>query len=234
MKKALFCSLLGACWLATYFVFADAWAALDKSVFYYFNDQLVAGSLFLNVTAYTNMRWFDAVSFTAMGLLYYSYFRKQDNAGKRTMICLGVCMLLAGILIKQCGSLLPIAHPSPTRTFEGVNRLTQLTDIATKDAANDSFPGDHGMMLMIFAAFVWRYCGTRAFAMAAVFVVVFSMPRIMSGAHWFSDIYLGSLSIACMTMSWLLLTPASDFCAARLERFLPAWLFPPRGTGMFR
>ena len=234
IRAAFGITLFGICLLGSYFLLRGTWTELDTAVFYFFNDKLVPGSLFLDVTAYTNKRAFDVISFTAMGLLYWYYFRRKDNQGRRTMICLGVCMLLAGIVIKQCGNVLPIAHPSPTYTFEGVNRLTKLTDIVTKDASRNSFPGDHGMMLMIFAGFMARYFGKRAFALAALFVVVFSLPRIMSGAHWFSDIYMGSLAIACMTLSWFLLTPASDSCAGRLERFLPAWFFPPNGRGMFR
>jgi membrane-associated phospholipid phosphatase len=33
-------------------------------------------------------------------------------------------------------------------------------------ASKDSFPGDHGMMLLIFASFMWRYFGLRAFIIA--------------------------------------------------------------------
>lgn len=232
--KAFAFTAFGACLLASYVVFGEAWAELDKTVFYFFNDRLIPGTVFLDIVAYTNKRVFDVISFTSMGLLYFYYFRQKDNSGKRTLICLGLCMLLTGILIKRFDSLIPIHHASPTYAFEGANRLTQLTDIVTKDASRDSFPGDHGMMLMIFAAFIARYFGRRAFAAAVVLVVVFSLPRIMSGAHWFTDIYVGSLSIVCMTLSWLLLTPASDICAAKLERLLPRCFFPPDGPGIFR
>ena len=206
-RTAIIFTIFGAGLLISYFAFKDAWAAIDRTVFYFFNTRLVSGSPFLTLTAYTN---------------------------KRVMICLGICMLLAGIIIKQCGRFMPVSHPSPTLFFEDINRLTQLTDVVTKDAARNSFPGDHGMMLMIFAAFMARYFGRKAFIAAVVFVIVFSAPRIMSGAHWFSDIYMGSLAIACITLSWFLLTPASDKSAAFLERFLPSWFFPEGETGMFR
>ena len=232
-KRALCISLFGAVLLGSYVVFRPAWAGLDRSVFFFFNSRLAPGSLFLEVVAYTNKRLFDVAAFLAMGGLYWYHFLRKDNAGRRIMICLGVTMLLAGILIKQAGVLIPISHPSPTLVFEGINRLTQLTDIVTKDAARDSFPGDHGMMLMIFAAFMGRYFGRRTFAIAALMAVIFAMPRIASGAHWFSDIYVGSLSIACMALSWYLLTPASDTVAAKLERFLPTWFFPSNRKGMF-
>lgn len=226
-------TLFGACLMASYFLFDAAWKDLDTKIFYYFNDRLTPGSRFTTLVAYTNMRIFDAVSFVAMGLLYLHYFRQRDNAGKRMLICVGLCMLLTGIVIKHCGGFIPITHPSPTYTYEDVNRVSKMVDFATKDADRNSFPGDHGMMLMVFAAYMARYFGRRAFTAAALIVIVFAMPRILSGAHWFSDVYMGSLAIACMTVSWILLTPASDRCAEILEKLLPRWFFPPGGSGIF-
>ncbi len=54
--------------------------------------------------------------------------------------------------------------------------------------------GDHGMMLLIFASFMWRYFGRRALGVALIIFVVFAFPRVMIGAHWFSDIAVGSLT----------------------------------------
>ncbi|CAK7037346.1 MAG: Lipid A 1-diphosphate synthase [Desulfovibrio sp.] len=227
--RAVALSLFGLFWFASYFFLSDLWAEIDEMVFFVFNDRLVPDSVFLKIVAYSNKRIFDVVAFACMGAVYFYYFRQVDNAGKRKLICLGLSMLLIAVVIKQCGNLLPVSHKSPTLYYENVNRLTKLTDIVTKDASRNSFPGDHGMMLMIFAAYMARYFGRRAFFAAAVIVVIFAMPRIASGAHWFSDIYMGSLAIVCMILGWILLTPVSDKLAAFFERFLPDWLFPKKG-----
>ena len=198
------------------------WSKVDTAVFYFFNNLLVKGSVFVDVVAYTNLRIFDVVTFLVMALLYtHCYLKKEDKASRRKMLCIGVVMLLTAIFIKQCGRFLPVSHPSPSIFFENVNRLIHLTNLPTKDASSNSFPGDHGMMLMIFAAFMARYHGLKAFLVAAFITMVFSMPRIASGAHWFSDIYAGSLSIVCIGLSWLLLTPASDVLAAFVGRLIP-------------
>ena len=139
---------------------------------------------------------------------------------------MGILMLLFAVAIKQTGRFLPIAHPSPTLFFENVTRLSELVDIPAKDADRNSFPGDHGMMLMIFTAFLGRYFGRRAFFAGLFLVVIFSMPRIASGAHWFSDVYVGSLAISCIALSWALLTPASDMCIRGLESVVP-WKYIP-------
>lgn len=48
------------------------------------------------------------------------------------------------------------------------------------------------MMLLIFTFYMLRYFGKKAFAASLLVVIVFSMPRIMSGAHWLTDVVVGS------------------------------------------
>lgn len=232
LPSAALPTAFGLCLLGSYFAFPGPWASVDKAVFFFFNARLAPDSLFLRITAYTNVRAFDAVAFAAMGLVYLYFFRKRDNSGKRRLIALGVCMLLTALFIKQCGNFLAIQHPSPTLTFTGVNRVSKLVDVAAKDSSRNSFPGDHGMMLMIFAGFAARYFNKRAFAASVVGVVLFSLPRIASGAHWFSDVFVGSLAVVCITLGWFLCTPVADWCAGRIERLLPSRLFPPGKSGM--
>lgn len=77
------------------------------------------------------------------------------------------------------------------------------------------------MMLIIFAVFMLRYFTLRSFIIALAIFVVFILPRIMIGAHWFSDIAVGSLSVVLVGLSWWLLTPASDALLNLLDRHLP-------------
>lgn len=146
---------------------------------------------------------------------------KETPAGRRRLIVTGVVMLLTAVILNQLGHLLPVSHPSPTLTFDNINRVSELTGIPTKDASSDSFPGDHGMMLMIFACFMLRYFSQGAFAIALLIVVIFSMPRVMIGAHWFTDIAVGSLSIVLVGMGWVLLTPLSDKIINVINHHLP-------------
>lgn len=156
-----------------------------------------------------------------MGLLYLYFYMKETPAGRRRLIVTGVVMLLTAVVLNQLGHLLPVSHPSPTLTFDNINRVSELTGIPTKDASSDSFPGDHGMMLMIFACFMLRYFSQGAFAIALLIVVIFSMPRVMIGAHWFTDIAVGSLSIVLVGMGWVLLTPLSDKIINVINHNLP-------------
>ncbi|GKW02373.1 MULTISPECIES: phosphatase PAP2 family protein [Pectobacterium] len=197
------------------------WLTLDSHIFFYFNRLLVDSPTFLHLVAITNNRAFDGCALVAMGLLYLSFYLKATPTERRRLLILGFVMLLTAVVLNQAGHLLPVQHASPTLYFSDVNRVSDLTGIPTKDASSDSFPGDHGMMLMIFAAFMLRYFTRTAFAIGLAIMVIFSLPRIMIGAHWFTDIAVGSLSVVLVGLSWWLLTPASDAAIALLNRLLP-------------
>lgn len=205
------------------------WFAADKSIFYYFNHMVAASKPFLYFVAFTNFRAFDAVAFVFMLLIFLHYFRRQDAQGKRRMLCMGLAMLISIVLVKLADSRMDIDRLSASAYFESihepVNFISKMTGWHVKDRSNTSFPGDHGMMLLIFTSFMWRYFGRRALASCLFVFVLFSLPRIMSGAHWFTDVAVGSLSIVLVVMSWMLLSPASDRIIRWLEPQIPLSLF---------
>ncbi|CAK9885407.1 MAG: Lipid A 1-diphosphate synthase [Candidatus Erwinia impunctatus] len=198
------------------------WFTIDKSIFYWFNDQLVSNRLLSWVIAITNFRDFDGVALLAMGVLYFCLWHKAPTDEKWRIFVTGVAMVISAIILNQLGHLIPVSHPSPTKFFSDVHHVTQLTGIATKDASSDSFPRDHGMLLMIFASYMLRYFSLRFFSLSVAIVLIFASPRIMIGAHWFTDVAVGSLSIVLVGMSWWLLTPACDKMIALLYRYTPA------------
>ncbi|CVG09685.1 phosphatase PAP2 family protein [Serratia marcescens] len=219
----LFFNLLGVALFLSWFLPANhgGWFTLDSAIFFFFNRHLATDPAFLHLVAITNNRAFDVISLLAMGLLYLYFYLKQDAAGRRRLVITGVVMLLTAVVLNQLGHLLPVKHPSPTLTFDNIHRVSELTGIPTKDASSDSFPGDHGMMLIIFSCFMLRYFGRGAFAVALLITLVFSLPRVMIGAHWFTDIAVGSLSVVLVGASWVLMTPCSDWIVERLNRLLP-------------
>ena len=197
------------------------WLSIDTHIFYFFNQHILPDTFFASFVAYINNRQFDLVILLAMGALYYNTFRKKDYMGKRHLVIVGLVMVISAVLINQIGQNIPIERPSPTLHFQDVHRVGVVTGIPTKDASGDSFPGDHGLMLLIFCSFILRYLSFRSFLCALLITIVFSLPRIMAGAHWASDILVGSISLTLITTSWLLITPLSDVIVRQLEKYLP-------------
>ncbi|WP_041689468.1 phosphatase PAP2 family protein [Enterobacter sp. 638] len=198
------------------------WFPLDSGIFLFFNQLLAKSQAFLWLVAITNNRAFDGFSLLAMGCLMLSFWRKEDAAGRRRIIAIGLVMLLIAVVVNQLAQgLMPVKRSSPSLYFPNINRVSELLHISTKDASKDSFPGDHGMMLLIFSAFMLRYFGKKAFGVALIIVVVFIFPRVMIGAHWLTDIVVGSLSAVLIGLPWCLMTPLSDRLIDLFDRYLP-------------
>lgn len=198
------------------------WFPLDSSLFHFFNQGLVKSDAFLWLVAITNNRAFDGFSLLAMGCLMLSFWLKEDYSGRRRILIIGLVMLLTAVIVNQLAQhLMPVKRASPSLSFPNIYRVSELLHIPTKDASKDSFPGDHGMMLLIFSGFMLRYFGKKAFAIALLIVVIFAFPRVMIGAHWLTDIVVGSLSAVLIGLPWVLMTPLSDRLIAIFDRHLP-------------
>lgn len=223
----LLCNLAGLFLLGTWLFLENHgfWFNIDKSIFYFFNNMLAESKAFMHFVAFVNLRQFDLVAFIVMLLILYTYYRKEDLEGKKKYFCIGVAMLLTAILVKQIDVFFPIHRNSPTLFFPDVNLVSKMSGWSTKCTAKDSFPGDHGIMLLIFTVYMWKYCGADALKKCLSVFIIFSLPRIMGGAHWFTDIAVGSISTVLIFGSWLLLTPISDNVIAWLQKKLPLnWL----------
>ena len=222
-NKWLFWNVLAISVFASWYLLPNHgfWMDIDKSIFYYFNNKIGSSEAWVNAVAIANNRAFDGVALLAMGVVYYSFYRGASEERKRQLLIIGFIMLLTAVGLNQLGRALPVERPSPTLTFDNVYRLTELAGFKTKDASGDSFPGDHGLMLMIFTAFVWRFLSWKAGLWGCLFVVLFSAPRVMAGAHWWSDIYVGGLAVACFGMAWLMHTGFYDVLIEKCDRYLP-------------
>ncbi|MEY8713092.1 phosphatase PAP2 family protein [Mangrovibacter phragmitis] len=187
------------------------WFPIDSGLYHFFNRLIVENHTFLWLVAITNNRAFDACSLLCMGLVMLHYWRAESAYGRRRIVIIGLVMLLTAVVLNQLGqNLLHLQRRSPSLAFTDTVRVSELLPFPTKDASKDSFPGDHGMMLLIFCGFMLRYFSVRAFAISLVIFVVFSLPRMMIGAHWFTDVFVGSLTVVLVGLPWCLLTPLSD------------------------
>ncbi len=133
------------------------WDRWDLATFRLVNGWLGASPRWADLVAITNHRLFDLAVLACMGGILAACFFHLQGRERHRLVAMGVVMLLGALLINQFGHLLPISRPSPTLMVAGALRVSELSQIPTKDSAGDSFPGDHALFLMIFAGFALRY-----------------------------------------------------------------------------
>jgi membrane-associated phospholipid phosphatase len=198
------------------------WLALDDSFFWATNGSLAKGELWREIWAVANHRAFDLVAALSMFTLYghYALLRQRENL--RHYIAIGLFLTIAITLVLQGGKLLiPIERPSATMIYSEALRLSELVPyIETKDSDIDTFPGDHGLVLLLFTGFI-LYNMPRIYGVIALLLTfIFTVPRLMSGAHWLSDELVGAIGVGSLALGWIFATPLHDRVVDWLERKL--------------
>nr|WP_240457878.1 phosphatase PAP2 family protein [Halomonas socia] len=198
------------------------WEELDDAVFFVTNAWLHDDNMvWVTFVAAVNNRLFDVASFLVLLGLYLWAIRRDSVAEHRLLRWggIGITMLLtAGILSQAVRYAITWERLSPTLVYDDVNLITQMVEFDTKDVSTTSFPGDHGMMLMLFTAFIWRFSGRTVGLASALMAILLSLPRMLGGAHWFSDIFNGALAICLVTLPWVLCTPLAPATARGITR----------------
>lgn len=212
--------LLGS-WLAP--ATSPVWNAIDETVFWHLNAWVTPDHpVFVRLLSLSSVRLFDSFILGTMLLLFFICALCDKRAPEQSIakwLSAGILMLaVAAIATLLIHDVMTYERASPTVFHPDAHMLHTLTHLPVKDMASDSFPGDHGVMAMIFAAFMLRFA-PRAGGIAAVFLaLVITAPRLLAGAHWFSDVYMGSLTMTLLMAPWVLFSP--------LPRLLQHWLAP--------
>lgn len=199
--------------------FRSAWLYLDVELFWWFNNSLKEGSeTYRYFWALVNMQEFDKiVAILLLGIFVVHGIKSGRRLWGRHIGIMVAMFFVLGIWTGYgngtgIGQLLPFERPSATLEFEESFRLAQWsTELKTKDSSADSFPGDHGMILLIVAGFV-AYYFSRSFAWFALALAILgTMPRVVAGAHWLTDETVGAVFIALLALSWNFHTPIGEW-----------------------
>ncbi len=77
-----------------------------------------------------------------------------------------------------------------------------------KDRSKRSFPGDHASVLLVWALFMSLFARRAGqFLLIWALAVLFMLPRLVAGAHWGQDDYIGGLQMALLALAWGCYTP---------------------------
>ena len=130
---------------------------------------------------------------------------------------LTIC-LVNGILFPE---FIHIPRKSPTMVDKTAFRLSSVIDwITVKDHSRKSFPGDHATTAVLFTWMIFYLMGWRKGLLAIFYAVFFCLPRLITGAHWLTDVLIGSGSIATVMSSIAFGTPLANTSINLLEKGL--------------
>jgi membrane-associated phospholipid phosphatase len=206
---------------------AYLWKKLDVGFFSWINSSLRGPFWWQNFWALANHKMADWVEDVFILGFFIAYVRQAQKGLrlKRVSLLVFIVLYIAAILYfvnrmffrKTC----QIPRESPTLVVDGSVRLSEhISWLHIKDDSTKSFPGDHGTTALLFSFSYFILAGWRLGLVALAYGVFLCLPRLITGAHWLSDVILGSGCITILFLSWAFCTPLASFCSKKIETFL--------------
>jgi len=208
---------------------------LDSWFFWQVNGSLKGNPTWQYVMAWANYRAADLLPAISVLLLYLHFCiqaKSFSDTAQRVSHGLTIfVLLLITIVVFKFGvfegllghfaltDLLP--RRSATYVFENTIRLDQIfPDINSKITSKDSFPGDHATVMIFFAIFISYYAGRIYGGLCFLLALIFIMPRLIGGAHWLSDILVGSGTIILASSTLYQATPIHKIVTDYLSEYV--------------
>jgi len=212
-----------------YDVHHGPFSPIDKGCFRFLNNWVAESPLWQNFWAMANHKMADWVEDAVFIFFFYWIVRKTPLAEKpRKMAEVAFFILYASFIILVANELVfrvlfHIRRDSPTLIVDDfVNLSEKITWLKVKFKSPKSFPGDHATTALIFmASFAYLARKQKVILFAALSYGVFlCLPRLIAGAHWLSDILVGSGSIVSIFFGWAFCTPFAEKSMQKLEKFI--------------
>jgi len=189
------------------------WQSIDNAVFFTLNGSLGTERNTWNmIWAVANYRAFDMLAAVFMLVILLIYGRNADDKEelkRRIGIILG-CIVYV-VISSQLIKLMMIHFDRKSATIIHEKSSIMLGELYPgldpKDRSQNSFPGDHAIILLGFVVAMFKYGKYKYAVPAAVVTFIFAIPRLVGGAHWFTDIAIGSGFIIMVSMSIFFHTP---------------------------
>ncbi len=220
--KFLFCHVVAALLFITFFwdPVRSMWQWVDEIAFLALNGTVLTSSWWSKTAAYANTKLYDKLSTLFLVVVLFSYvaFGWGEDMGKRfaAILFVGLYMTITTLARRET-SFMEFGRESPSLTDLPFHNLNEIEPhIKAKVASGDSFPGDHGISCIILVTLFWFYAGWKWGLFALLVTPFFIMPRLISGAHWASDIIVGGLAYSLPVIAIAIFTPFGGWCCRKI------------------
>lgn len=203
--------------------------AFDEWFFHLLNQPLATSPAWRSIWAVGSVRPFDLV----VGVIMLCLLLRGDWIFKATQIrqaVLGfiailVLMVVIRTIFEKICDPLGLQHDSISMVL--ADKAVHLSDyyphldkhLQIKDSSNQSFPGDHASVLLIWALFMSMFMRTAGqWLLIWALTLLFMMPRLVAGAHWGQDDYIGAVFLSLLGLGWGYFTPFAAVASGWLMR----------------
>ena len=228
LKQLLLCHLIVALLIGSLLwpVTAGLWRSIDVLFFKAVNSTLENRPEWQVFWALANHKLADWVEDVVILLFWFTLIRAiPRNERTRGVAQFVFCTLFVAAILYFVNRMLfretlVIPRESPTLLIDSSIKLSEhIRWMKIKDDSSYSFPGDHGTTAILFAATFAAFSKSwRAKFFAWAYAAFLCMPRLITGAHWLSDVVVGSGSITLFFWGWAFYSPLAKRCIDGIER----------------
>lgn len=228
-KSFLLSHLLIALLLLSFFIPLSAswWAKIDLSCFQFLNTPLKHNETLRVIWALANHRLADWLEDLCILTFYIvAIYKTAKHSRLKKGLQFFFCLLLTALTILLinrlfCRDFLRLRRASPTLVIDSATYLSDFISwIPVKVHSGKSFPGDHATVALLFACTYAYLVRGKLAIFALLYAMLLCIPRLAVGAHWLSDIVVGSGSIVLFSISWAFFTPFADWVVEKGEKAL--------------
>ncbi len=199
------------------------WDWVDRTIFQWLNSSLEGrrwNQLFWALLNRKETDWI--VDLICLLLFRAAIVRSQKKLIAVAQSFFSICAIAVVVVLFSCTPLRYLVHRerlSPSLVITPNIRISKEIEwVKCKEQSEQSFPGDHGITLILFALLYAFFTDQKLAIYGWSFAFLFVLPRIVVGAHWFSDIAVGSFSIAFFSFSWITCTPIHRWAVGHLQQ----------------
>lgn len=197
----------------------ELWDCVDLWTYRLCNGSLEGRPIWQLWWAFANTRYFD-LGVLSIQLVYFMWVGPKASLRQRFAQFLFLYLFAHTAQTLAHASLERVLHVlrhSPTAALGDGVRLVHLIPWAhVKDASWQSFPGDHTVIVMLWALFCGFFKGANYRRPALLFAALVCSPRLFSGAHWLSDLVVGGGSFTLVLYAIGAYTPLHHWVLAPL------------------
>lgn len=203
------------------------WNFLDTKTFYFLNQWIQKNMFWQHFWGFSGHLSMDWIHDGIMALFFFLNIRSAPKILKKRKIAELIfsaffitfsISLINGFIFPEY---LNISRPSPTVVHQEAFRLSKVIHwIKVKDQSGKSFPGDHATTAALFSCIIFYTMGWKKGLLSVLYAIFFCLPRLIVGAHWLTDVLMGSLTIAILMSSLAFGTPLARMLVGLVERAL--------------
>lgn len=204
--------------------FSEIWNFVDIQCAKIFNALFVYSSFWQSFALFWNSRQADWLLDVLMIGLFILAHRKFRLYRKSTLVLVFSLLIVVHVTSFRVFSrrIVPVVMQykrlSPSLAIPNYTRVKKLRpDIKTKDSSDHCFPGDHALTCSLYTIAMTLLYGRRWGFFAFIVVCPVMFARAFVGAHWISDIMIGSFAMALFYLTLLFHTPVLDFLDNKIQ-----------------